>query len=161
MITFNASSAMGICPRWWLSRPAVAGALLTGLLVTGFAPAQAQDDPIDSIGKREFVRYCAACHGKGGQGDGLETAMLLVKPPDLTLIRKRHGGEFPVSWVYQIIDGRNSMRLHGSSQMPIWGDRYQLEALQGRSLPWNVSADSVVHGRILSLVFYLELIQKD
>ena len=161
MIKYNGSSAMSACARRWLSGPTVAGALLAGYLLTGFPPAQAQNDPVDTIGKREFIRYCAACHGEGGRGDGLETAMLLVKPPDLTSIRKRHGGEFPISWVYQIIDGRNSMRLHGSAEMPIWGDRYRLEALQGRSLPWNVSADSVVHGRILTLVFYLESIQED
>jgi hypothetical protein len=87
--------------------------------------------------------------------------LLLVKPPDLTTIAKRHDGEFPASWVYRVIDGRNDMRAHGSMEMPIWGDRYRAEALDGLPLPLSVSADAIVHGRILSLVFYLDLIQED
>jgi mono/diheme cytochrome c family protein len=135
--------------------------LLPGLLALLAAPALAQDEPIEEIGKQEFVRSCAACHGESGKGDGLVAGLLTVKPPDLTSIRKRHGGEFPASRVYRIIDGRNEMRPHGSREMPIWGDRYRVEALQGLPLPLNVGADAVVHGRILSLVFYLDFIQED
>jgi mono/diheme cytochrome c family protein len=126
-----------------------------------FASALAAEEPIEEIGKEEFVRSCAACHGESGKGDGMVAEILMVKPPDLTSIRKRHGGEFPASWVYRIIDGRNEMRPHGSREMPIWGDRYRAEALSGLPLPLNVGADAVVHGRILSLVFYLDFIQED
>jgi mono/diheme cytochrome c family protein len=130
--------------------------------MTAFFPdARAQEEPIEKIGKQEFVRSCAACHGEYGKGDGLVAGLLLVKPPDLTSIRKRHGGKFPASWVYRIIDGRTQMRPHGSEEMPIWGDRYRVDALRGLPLPLNVSADAVVHGKILSLVYYLELIQED
>lgn len=45
--------------------------------------------------------------------------------------------------------------------MPVWGDRYRAEALQGLPLPLGVGADALVHGRILSLVFYLDYIQED
>ena len=45
--------------------------------------------------------------------------------------------------------------------MPIWGDRYRVDALGALPLPLNVGADAIVHGRILSLIFYLELIQED
>jgi mono/diheme cytochrome c family protein len=134
--------------------------LLMALLSLFLAPALAQEEPIEEIGKQEFIRSCAACHGESGKGDGLVAGLLLVKPPDLTSIRKRHDGEFPASWVYRIIDGRNEMRPHGSREMPIWGDRYRAEALQGLPLPLNVGADAVVHGRILSLVFYLDFIQE-
>ena len=136
-------------------------ALVTVVFLASPAPAMAQDEPIEDIGKEEFIRSCAACHGEGGKGDGLVAELLLVKPPDLTSIAKRHGGEFPASWVYRIIDGRNELRPHGSMEMPIWGDRYRADALRGLTLPLNVGADAIVHGRILSLVFYLELIQED
>ncbi len=152
---------MRIRALWWQSRPTALSAMLTGFLSLCFAPVQAQVDPIEKIGKQEFVRSCAACHGESGRGDGLVAELLLVKPPDLTLIRKRHDGKFPASWVYRIIDGRNDLRPHGSMEMPIWGDRYRADALRGLPLPLNVSADAVVHGRILSLVFYLDLIQED
>jgi mono/diheme cytochrome c family protein len=145
---------------WW-SRPTTLGVLLAGFLSLCFAPAHAQVEPIEEIGKQEFLRSCAACHGESGRGDGLVAELLLVKPPDLTAIRKRHDGKFPAPWVYRIIDGRNDLRPHGSKEMPIWGDRYRADALRGLPLPLNVSADAVVHGRILSLVFYLDLIQED
>ncbi len=143
---------------WHPTAPSV---LLAALLSVCSTPAQAQEEPIDEIGKREFLRSCAACHGETARGDGLVAGLLLVKPPDLTSIRKRHGGQFPASWVYRIIDGRAEMRPHGSMEMPIWGDRYRADALRGLPLPLSVGADAVVHGRILSLVFYLDLIQED
>jgi mono/diheme cytochrome c family protein len=146
---------------WWLSRSAALGVLLAGFLSVCFAPVQAQVEPIEEIGEQEFLRSCAACHGKSGRGDGPVAEFLLVKPPDLTSIRKRHGGKFPAPWVYRIVNGRNDLRPHGSEEMPIWGDRYRLDALRGLPLPLNVSADAVVHGRILSLVYYLDLIQED
>jgi mono/diheme cytochrome c family protein len=142
-------------------RSPTAGTLLMGLLSLFLAPALAQEEPIEEIGKQEFMRSCAACHGESAEGDGPVADLLLVKPPDLTSIRKRHEGKFPASWVYRIIDGRNEKRPHGSREMPIWGDRYRAEALQGLPLPLNVGADAVVHGRILSLVFYLDFIQGD
>ena len=143
------------------TRQLIAGMLLTGLMSAFIAPVQGQEEPIEEIGKQEFIRSCAACHGESGKGDGLVAGLLLVRPPDLTLIRERHGAKFPASWVYRIIDGRNDLRAHGRPEMPIWGDRYRADALRGLPLPLNVDADAVVHGRILSLVFYLDLIQED
>lgn len=145
----------------WLSPPTALGVLLTGFLSVSLTPVQAQVEPIEEIGKQEFIRSCAACHGESGRGDGLVAELLLVKPPDLTSISKRQGGKFPAPWVYRIIDGRNDLRPHGSKEMPIWGDRYRADTLRGLPLPLNVSADAVIHGRILSLVFYLDLIQED
>lgn len=137
------------------------GAALIALLSASVAPALAQEEPIEDIGKQEYIRSCAACHGESGRGDGLVAELLMVKPPNLTSLRKRHDGKFPVEWVYRIIDGRNEIRPHGSGAMPIWGDRYRADALRGLPLPLNVGADAIVHGRILSLVFFLELIQED
>ncbi|NIM27516.1 MAG: c-type cytochrome [Gammaproteobacteria bacterium] len=131
------------------------------MLTLIFVPAFAAEEPIEELGKQEFVRSCAACHGESGKGDGMLADMLVVAPPDLTSLRKRHGGKFPTSWVYRIIDGRNEIRPHGSREMPIWGDRYRAEALRELPLPLNVGADALVHGRILSLVFYIDFIQEE
>lgn len=135
--------------------------LLAGAMSVCVSSALAEVEPVEKIGKREFIQSCAACHGESARGDGLVAGLLLAKPPDLTAIARRHGGKFPASWVYRVIDGRNEVRAHGSTEMPIWGDRYRAEALEGLPLPLNVSADAIVHGRILSLVFYLEFIQED
>ena len=150
---------METCSQEWCSQLKAVCVLLAGLLWT--CSTFAQDEPIRDIGKREFQRSCASCHGESGRGDGLMAGLLMVKPTDLTALRKRHGDEFSVSWLYRIIDGRNEMRSHGSVEMPIWGDRFRLEALQDSPLPWNIRPEVIVHGRILSLVFYLDLIQQN
>ena len=152
---------MRTCTWGWPSRSTSVGVLLAVSLSAASVCALAREEPVDEIGRQEFLRSCAACHGESARGDGLVAELLLVKPPDLTAIRKRHDGTFPASWVYRIIDGRNAMRPHGSKEMPIWGDRYRADALRALPLPLNVSADAIVHGRILSLVFYLDLIQED
>lgn len=123
--------------------------------------AETEQERIEAFGKQEFLQSCASCHGEHGKGDGPVAAILLVEPPDLTRIRQRHGGNFPASWVYRIIDGRTEVSAHGRREMPVWGDRYRAEALRGLPLPLGVGADALVHGRILTLVFYLDYIQED
>ena len=141
--------------------PALLG-LFVAVAVSAPLPAsEAEQEPIEKIGKQEFIQSCAACHGVTAKGDGPVADLLTVELPDLTTIRKRHGGEFPASWVYRIIDGRTEVPAHGRREMPVWGDRYRVEALQSLPLPFNVGADALVHGRILSLVFYLDYIQED
>lgn len=65
--------------------------------------------------------HCASCHGKEGHGDGPVAAVLTVRPPDLTRLASRAGGEFPTEAVRSAIDGRTEVRGHGSREMPVWG----------------------------------------
>ncbi len=102
-------------------------------------------------GRREFETHCAVCHGLGGKGDGPVAQYLTAKPADLTQISKRSEGQFPFWRVYRIIDGREPAKLHGTREMPIWGDRFWKEAAE---------VDYRVQGRIFELVHYLESIQE-
>ncbi len=87
---------------------------------TGAASCEAGEAP-DMSGRELYKEFCATCHGISGHGDG-PVALSLKRPvPDLTLIAKRHGGEFPAEAVHQAIDGRSMPRAHGTSEMPIWG----------------------------------------
>lgn len=144
-------------PLW----PTAPVAVLVALVSMASKAGQSEKDPIEAIGKREYLQSCAACHGEDGKGSGPVAEVLVAKPPDLTTIRKRHGGEFPASWIYRIIDGRTEVPAHGRRDMPVWGSRYRVEALQQLPLPLDSGADALVHGRILSLVFYLDYIQED
>jgi mono/diheme cytochrome c family protein len=50
----------------------------------------------DVAGRPLYLRYCAACHGREGRGDGPVAPALGEKPTDLTQIAAAHGGQFPL-----------------------------------------------------------------
>src|SRR5580704_492964 len=75
-------------------------------------------------GKGSFVRYCASCHGEDGKGNGPLASMLNPKPSDLTQLAKQNKGVFPALQVADVIDGRKVVQGHGTSDMPVWGERF-------------------------------------
>lgn len=70
-----------------------------------------------------YVRLCASCHGAGGRGDGPCADELRVRPADLTRLAARHGGTFPREDVEDTLSGKRVVRAHGTSEMPVWGER--------------------------------------
>lgn len=68
-----------------------------------------------------FQAYCANCHGDSGKGDGPVASVLDTPVTDLTTIAKRNGGIFPGERVRAIIAGEQSVKAHGTREMPIWG----------------------------------------
>jgi mono/diheme cytochrome c family protein len=67
-----------------------------------------------------FRAHCAACHGSGAKGDGPLASALKAKVPDLTLLAKNNGGQFPSARVRKTITGDDVLASHGSREMPIW-----------------------------------------
>jgi mono/diheme cytochrome c family protein len=116
----------------------------------------AQQEAIAAVGQQEFRHACAVCHGLGGKGESVMTALnlLTVRPPDLTQLSKKHQGQFPFWQVYRIIDGREEVRGHGTRDMPIWGEVFR-QPEGGK----RVDETSAI-GRILALVYYLQSIQE-
>jgi mono/diheme cytochrome c family protein len=102
-------------------------------------------------GAYAFRTYCASCHGTDGRGEGPLTDSLRFHPPDLTLIAKRHGGEFPTEKVVRIVDGRNPVKGHGGPDMPIWGDAFR-NAETGYD-------DATARAKIRGVVDYLKTLQ--
>jgi mono/diheme cytochrome c family protein len=92
-------------------------------------PATAQQTSEAMLGGNDggslFTTYCASCHGKEAKGDGPLAENLRIRPADLTLIAKRNKGEFDAAKVYRIIDGREPVKGHGGSDMPVWGDAFK------------------------------------
>ncbi len=80
---------------------------------------------------------------------------LALKPADLTQIARRNGGVFPFWRVYRTIDGRELVRGHGSREMPVWGRHFQEEARRAGAVQ-----ETLIKGRILGLIFYLQSIQR-
>jgi len=128
------------------ARMALAGALL----VSGVGMAVA-----DEVGKIEYDNACAACHGATGLGDGPLAEMMTVPVPDLTGLQAANDGKFPMLDVIQFIDGRTGTRGHGYP-MPVWGDRFKASMEDMGSY----GAEVQIRGRILSLAYFLQSLQK-
>ena len=70
-----------------------------------------------------YRRYCAACHGVGGAGDGPAADALRPRPTDLTRL-ERDDRE-----LMAFIDGRRPVRAHGSAAMPVWGEVFEQSSI--------------------------------
>lgn len=75
--------------------------------------------PTDGHGM--YLSYCASCHGVDGKGGGPTSVALTVRPADLTLLAKHHGGKFPSAHVATVLRFGTNPPAHGSAQMPVWG----------------------------------------
>lgn len=131
----------------------VAAVLLAISLIVPTA-LQAQEKFVGSV---EYLNSCAGCHGTDGRGSGPVAPHLTIKPPDLTRLSERNGGQFPFLKVFMVIDGRTLVSGHGTRDMPLWGERYQKQVDPKQANP--MGADLIVRGRLIELVNYLESIQ--
>ncbi|MDU8912008.1 cytochrome c [Aestuariicoccus sp. MJ-SS9] len=132
--------------------PAIAAGVMALAAAQG---ASAQDF---TYGEQMFRQNCAVCHGDNAEGDGPVAELFAQKPANLRELSKGNGGAFPFSEVYQSIDGRRQVKAHGVSEMPVWGDLLMEEAYPATIHP-GVTAEDIVQGRVLALVYYLQSIQ--
>lgn len=86
--------------------------LAVGLLAPGCLPERVGREGPEIV----YRRYCAACHGVEGRGDGPAAVALTPPPTDLTLL------SYNVEELIWRIDGTQTIRAHGSSWMPVWGE---------------------------------------
>ena len=73
------------------------------------------------------MRHCSSCHGRDARGNGSVSIYLSTKVPDLTLIKSKHDGVYPLEEVVSAIDGRREVRAHGEREMPVWGEVFKRE----------------------------------
>lgn len=119
--------------------------------------AQAQE-----IGQVEYLDSCAQCHGVSGTGDGPLAGYLNTSLPDLTTIQRDNGGVFPVTALYRIIDGTDTSGVHGTSEMPAWGNRFRVRgSLVANPDFSDTEAEVYARFRILALIEFLAAIQQD
>ena len=138
------------------SLTAMASASLVALTLFHGA-ASAQTSRVD-LGKREFESNCASCHGANGKGGGYAVEWLRKSPTDLTTLTKRNAGVFPVSRMYEMIEGAN-VPSHGARDMPVWGMDYRIQAGEYYAdVPYDPEA--YVRGRILALIEYINRLQE-
>ena len=137
-----------------LSRVAM---LFLGTVMFGMSTMASAAEQID-IGKREYDASCAICHGRDGKGGGSFAQMLHVSTPDLTTLSKRNGGVFPIVHVYNVIDGREEVKAHGTREMPIWGRHLTLRAAPEHD-DYAYEPEAFVRARILAVIDYLYRLQ--
>lgn len=153
---------MKLTPTTRLVAMAVVAIALTLFLAS--SAAYAEDE---TIGSDEYRISCMSCHGVGGRGDGPLAGFLTLKPTDLTSLSKNNGGQYPnlkagqypFLNVYQIIDGRTAVAVHGERAMPVWGNRYIAQQPAGVS-SYGGDYEKMIRGRILELVYYIQSIQQ-
>jgi mono/diheme cytochrome c family protein len=108
-------------------------------------------------GRALYLKYCSACHGTAGKGDGVAGSLMRPLPADLTTLAARHGGEFPMEQVVRTIDGRQALHAHGAPTMPVWGEVLSEELGSGdRQRP---PIERRVQRRIFLIADYLRTIQ--
>lgn len=117
--------------------------------------------------KFEYQSSCAPCHGEDAKGKGPLSAELKTPPADLTVLAKKNNGVFPVSKIYEVIDGRLLVIGHGSREMPIWGNRYMpdMNTIASPNAPDMFAnpfhdPERLVRLRILAVIDYLSRIQE-
>jgi mono/diheme cytochrome c family protein len=140
--------------------PVAAGLLLMTATAVS-QPANEKQKEAPDIGAREYNTNCAVCHGLQGRGDGPYADHLTIRMPDITLLSQKNGGVFPFQRVYNVIDGTEMLRGHGTRQMPIWGQLYSFRAEEDyfswRAFPWD--AQGFVRARILALTDFIARLQ--
>lgn len=98
--------------------------VLAAAALAGCQSMRADHRSADELtGEELYQRLCSGCHGPEAHGDGPVAPLIKVRVPNLTILARMQGGEFPTEDVRRAIDGRWDRRAHGARDMPVWGWR--------------------------------------
>jgi len=125
----------------------------TAVVLLVFLPVLGWAAEVAAPNKTAYLKYCSACHGENGKGDGVVSGFMTPKATDLTQIAKQSGGHLSQSKLRQVIDGTTTVRAHGDSNMPVWGEVLRADS----SAPLHEQAE--VLGKQMLVSEYVESIQ--
>lgn len=106
------------------------------------------------VGRDQYMKLCATCHGPSATGDGIAARTFKVHPTDLTTLARRNGGKFPTATVIDIVKGNVPIAAHGKREMPVWGE------ILGQPLDTGMYQQDATDLKILAIAAYLQTIQK-
>ena len=136
----------------------IARAFFVTVATVAASNAIAAEKPVD-VGRFEYEGACASCHGITGKGNGPVAMHMSIRTPDLTGLAKANNGIFPFDRVFQVIDGRQEVKVHGPRDMPVWGRAFNRQSsVFFENYPVHDS-ESAARSRILALTEYLYRIQ--
>jgi mono/diheme cytochrome c family protein len=127
--------------------------VVCAILIAGSGVASAAEYE-SMTGEDLYRRFCAACHGVSGRGDGSVASSFTVEVPDLTLLARRARGVYPHDRVVRIIDGRHVLAAHGSRTMPVWGQEF------ARAHAAEADADRATQTIVERLAAYVRELQR-
>lgn len=105
-------------------------------------------------GRRQFLRYCASCHGTAADGRGFVAPALAHPPGDLRRLGDGVDTALLADRLVRVIDGRKVVTAHGEREMPVWGEQFaDIKSAEG------APREEAVHDRINAIVAYLLSIQ--
>jgi mono/diheme cytochrome c family protein len=78
------------------------------------------EDKHAAEGRRLFVRYCSACHGESGKGDGYNASSLDPRPRDLTDKAEPYMVNLTNAEVYEVIQ-KGGKGIDMAPMMPVFG----------------------------------------
>jgi mono/diheme cytochrome c family protein len=128
---------------------------LAATLLFWALPGVSSAQGVAAGGQAKFDRYCSSCHGTDAKGNGPLASLLTKKPANLTQLAKSNGGKFPGIKVMREIDGRDTVRAHGTSDMPVWGETFKAAGTTS-----SQTGESAVRGTAQEIVSYIETIQE-
>lgn len=105
-------------------------------------------------GRTIYLEACSPCHGDDAKGDGPVAGSLKRRPPDLTRLAERNGGEFPRQLVLDVVTGKRQVPAHGDREMPVWGTAFSRESAGA-----TVGAAIYTQRLLSGVTQYLESIQ--
>jgi mono/diheme cytochrome c family protein len=133
------------------------GLALTLFFVSGCAPRSGLEkggEDFLASGEATYTKSCASCHGADARGNGPVAELLTVPASDLTQLRRRYDGRFPVDELYSMIEGNEKVGAHGTREMPVWGNIWSES--DGKPV-----RREVIENRISELIEYLRSIQTE
>ena len=134
----------------------ILAAALAAFVVIGPAGAAGEgQEPADaqkvSQGHGLYLAWCGSCHGETAGGDGPMAEFLTIPPTDLTLLSQEPGRRLDFDAVTAKVDGRETVRGHGSKEMPVWGEAFKVAEEYG--------GEAMARAKIRAIVHYLQSIQ--
>ena len=136
-------------------RGIVIGLLACAASVAVSGIARADDNMQLDVGKKQYMKYCATCHGPSGTGtDGMASRLFTKPPTSLTLLAKNNGGKFPMMEVLGVVKGDQPIAAHGTREMPVWG-----QIIGGDPTEEGMYKKDAAEAQILTIGTYLESIQ--
>jgi mono/diheme cytochrome c family protein len=136
----------------------IRSAIAASIAIATLDSAYAQQN---EVGKDDYLKLCSGCHGVTGKGDGPNAKSLRKTPADLTKLSQSNAGKFPLARVYDVMDGKVEIIVHGQRDMPSFGETLKKDIMSRMPRDF-MSADiaqTLARKRMIEVIEYVMSLQ--